>query len=422
MPTAPNHSATLALTRPAAHSGKQGDAPWRDPARYWPELTAATAHLETPLGAISAEALAANAFDMLDRAAGTPIRVASKSVRVRAVLDAVLALPGYHGVLAYTLPEALWLAEAGIQDVVVGYPSVDRAALARLARDEILASRVTVMIDDTRQLDLIDSVVTPSKRQAIRVCLELDASFQAPVLGHLGVRRSPVHEPEQARALAETIVSRPGFTLAGMMAYEAQIAGVVNKGPGKLAVRTMQKASASELAERRGKAVAAVRDIAELEFVNGGGTGSLESTHADPSVTEIAAGSGLFGPHLFDGYWQFTPAPAAAFALSVVRRPTPGIATLLGGGWIASGPPAPDRLPQVAWPDGLRMLPREAAGEVQTPVTGPAARDLAIGDRVWLRHTKAGELSEHLDAFAVVQGGVVVAELPTYRGEGKTFL
>jgi D-serine deaminase-like pyridoxal phosphate-dependent protein len=404
---------TLALKRPA-------EAPWRDPARYWPALTAATSELDPPFGAISAEALAANAFDMLDRAAGTPIRVASKSVRVRGVLDAVLALPGYQGVLAYTLPEALWLAEQGIQDVVVGYPSVDRSAIARLATDETLASRVTVMIDDVAQLDLIDAVTPPGKRNAIRVAIELDASFRAPVLGHLGVRRSPVHEPAQARALAEVIVSRSGFTLVGMMGYEAQIAGVVNKG--KPIVRTMQKASAAELAERRGAAVALVREVAELEFVNGGGTGSLETTHADPSVTEIAAGSGLFGPHLFDGYWQFTPAPAAAFALSVVRRPTPDIATLLGGGWIASGPPAVDRLPQVAWPQGLRMLPREAAGEVQTPVTGPAARGLAIGDRVWLRHTKAGELSEHLDSFAVVQGGAIIAELPTYRGEGKTFL
>ena len=402
---------TLTLTRPA-------DAPWQRPGEYWPVLTAATAHLDTPLGVIDAAALAANAFDMLDRAQGTPIRVASKSVRVKGVLDAVLSLPGFHGVLAYTLPEALWLAEQGIQDVVVGYPSADRAAIARLAKDGSLASRVTVMIDDVAQLDLIDAVAP--QHGTIRVCLELDASFRAPLLGHLGVRRSPVHEPAQARALAEAIVKRPGFTLVGMMAYEAQIAGVVNKG--KPVVKAMQRASTRELAERRGEAVAAVRAIAELEFVNGGGTGSLESTHADPSVTEIAAGSGLFGPHLFDGYWQFTPAPAAAFALSVVRRPTPDIATLLGGGWIASGPPAADRLPKPAWPEGLRMLPREAAGEVQTPVTGPAARDLAIGDRVWLRHTKAGELSEHLNAFAVVEGGKVVAELPTYRGEGQAFL
>lgn len=413
-------SATLSLTR-------QDAAPWLEPQSYWPALTAATAHLETPLGAISAAALAANAFDMLDRAGGTPIRVASKSVRVRGVLDAVLALPGYRGILAYSLPEALWLAadsdgSAGHQDVVVGYPSVDRAAIERLARDAELASRVTVMIDDLAQLDLIDAVVEPGKRATIRVCLELDASFRAPVLGHLGVRRSPVHEVAEARTLAEAIVARPGFALVGMMAYEAQIAGVGNKGVKNLAVRGMQKASAAELVERRGAAVAAVRDIAELEFVNGGGTGSIETTHTDPSVTEIAAGSGLFGPHLFDNYWQFTPAPAAAFALSVARRPTPEIATLLGGGWIASGPPAADRLPQLAWPEGLRMLPREGAGEVQTPVTGPAARALAIGDRVWLRHTKAGELSEHLDAFAVVQDGAVVAELPTYRGEGNVFL
>ena len=407
-------TATLALTRPAS-------AQWRDdPAAYWGALGAATADLDTPLGAISLEALSANAFDLLDRAQGTPIRVASKSVRVRGVLDAVLALPGYHGILAYTLPEALWLAEQGHQDVVVGYPSADRAAIARLAADEKLAARVTVMIDDVAQLDLIDAVVAPAKRTTIRVCLELDASFHAPVLGHLGVRRSPVHEPHQARALAEVIVGRAGFSLVGMMAYEAQIAGVTNRG--KPIVQAMQRASVKELAQRRGAAVALVREVAPLEFVNGGGTGSLETTHADESITEVAAGSGLFGPHLFDGYWQFTPAPALAFALSVVRRPTPDIATLLGGGWIASGPSQPDRLPQLAWPTGLKMLPREGAGEVQTPVTGHAARAMKVGDRVWLRHTKAGEASEHLNAFAVVQDGAVVAELPTYRGEGRAFL
>jgi D-serine deaminase-like pyridoxal phosphate-dependent protein len=278
------------------------------------------------------------------------------------------------------------------------------------------------MVDSIEQLDFIDSVVAPAGRTALRVCLELDASLDAPVLGHLGVRRSPVHSVSDAAALAATIVARPGFRLVGIMAYEAQVAGQVNRGAGRVHIRAMQKASIRELAERRGAAVAAVRQLADLEFVNGGGTGSLESTHADPSVTEIAAGSGLFGPHLFDGYVQFRPAPAASFALSVVRRPTPEIATILGGGWIASGPPGPDRLPQIVWPEGLRMLPREMAGEVQTPVEGPAARDLRVGDRVWFRHTKAGEISEHLDAFAVVENGRVVEELPTYRGEGKVFL
>jgi len=400
---------------------RQRYAPWDDPEDWWPALTAATYDLDAPVGVLAVEALASNAFDLLDRAQGLPIRVASKSVRVRGVLDAVLALPGYRGILAYTLAEALWLAETH-DDVVVGYPTADRGALARLAGDEQLASRVTLMIDDVAQLDLVDAVAAPARRAVIRVALELDASYRSRALGHVGVRRSPVFTPAAAESLAEAVIARRGFRLVGMMAYEAQIAGVTNAGPRKAAIRAMQRASARELADRRAEAVRRVRGVAELEFVNGGGTGSIESTHADSSVTEVAAGSGLFGPHLFDGYTRFQPAPAAAFALDIVRRPADDIATLLGGGWIASGPPGPDRLPQVVWPQGLKMLAREAAGEVQTPLRGKAARDLQVGDRVWLRHTKAGELSEHLDAFALVDGGALVGELPTYRGEGKVFL
>jgi D-serine deaminase-like pyridoxal phosphate-dependent protein len=399
----------------------QNDRPWRTPAEWWPRLASATDGAEPPFGVISVEALAANAFDMLGRAQGTPIRVASKSVRVRGVLDAVLALPGFRGILAYTLPEALWLAETH-DDVVVGYPTANRTAIAQLAADEKLAARVTLMVDSLAHLDVIDAVVPPARRAVIRLCLELDASYRNPLLGHVGVRRSPVHEAADAAVLAAEIVKRPGFALVGMMAYEAQIAGVGNRGLGKVAIRAMQRASAAELRERRGAAVAAVRAITELEFVNGGGTGSLESTHADPAVTEIAAGSGLFGPLLFDGYEHFRPAPAASFALSVVRRPTPDIATVLGGGWIASGPPGQDRLPRPAWPAGLSMLPREEAGEVQTPLRGDAARSLAVGDRVFFRHVKAGEVSEHLDEFLLVEDGRVQGRIPTYRGEGKVFL
>ena len=391
----------------------------------------ATAELDPPYGVISLDALAHNAFDMLDRAAGTPIRVASKSVRVRGIIDAVLALPGYAGVLAYTLPEANWLATASadgpaIDDVVVAYPTADRGALRQLGRSPELARRVTIMIDSVEQLDFVDAAIPPGQRASIRVCLEIDASWDSKIFGHLGVRRSPVHSVADARALAETIVARPGFTLVGMMGYEAQIAGLVNQPAGNplrgAAVKWVQKRSAAELAERRGLAVASVRQIADLEFVNGGGTGSIESTTAEEAVTEVAAGSGLFGPHLFDNYAHFHPAPAASFALSVVRKPQPDLAVLLGGGWIASGPTAADRTPKLAWPEGLKLLPLEMAGEVQSPVSGTAAPGLTVGDRVWLRHTKAGEISEHLDEFAIVSGGAVVDTVPTYRGLGKVFL
>lgn len=395
--------------------------PWENAAAWWGALDAATRHLPAPVTTLELGALAANAADLARRAGGMPIRVASKSVRVRGALDAVLALPGFRGILAYTLAEALWLAETH-DDVVVGYPTADREAIARLAADETLARRVTLMVDDVAHLDLIDAVAPPRGRAVIRVALELDASYRSRLLGHVGVRRSPVFDPRDAQRLAEAITLRRGFALVGMMAYEAQIAGVTNAGAGRAAIRLMQRASAREIAARRGEAVALVREIADLEFVNGGGTGSLESTRLDASVTELAAGSGLLGPHLFDGYTAFHPAPAAAFALDVVRRPAPDIATLLGGGWIASGPPGADRLPRVAWPVGLAMLPREAAGEVQTPLQGQAARTLRVGDRVWLRHTKSGEIAEHANTMTLVRDDVVVGEWPTYRGEGKVFL
>ncbi|MCS5715309.1 alanine racemase [Herbiconiux sp. CPCC 205716] len=407
--------------------------PWRDVQRYWRGLTAATADRQPPVAVIGLAALRHNAQSMLQRAGGTPIRVASKSIRVRAVQDAVLALPGYAGILAYTLPEALWLAARRpdeVPDIVVGYPTADPDAIRALAADERAAAGITLMVDSTAHLDLIDAAIAPDARPSIRVAIELDAAFTAPGLGRLGVWRSPIATADEARALAEEIARRPGFALVGMMAYESQIAGVGNRPrgglPGRLVtgrvIDWMQRHSATELAERRGAAVAAVRAVAPLEFVNGGGTGSLESTSADPSVTEIAAGSGLFGGHLFDTYSHFTPAPAAAFALPVVRKPRRDMATLLGGGWVASGPPAPDRLPEVVWPRGTRMQAREMAGEVQTPLSGRTAAALAVGDRVWLRHTKSGELAEHVNGFVVIDDGEMVDEVPSYRGEGQAFL
>jgi len=156
--------------------------------------------------------------------------VASTSVRSQPVLRRVLAPPGFAGVLAYSLAEALWPADGDgpvSDDVVVAYPSVDRHALRQLLADEAGAARVTIMVDSTDHLDLVDAVVPPGRRPTVRVRLDVDASFRT-VGGrlHVGVRRSPVHEPTQAVALARAVVGRPGFRLVGLMTYEAQIAGV----------------------------------------------------------------------------------------------------------------------------------------------------------------------------------------------------
>jgi D-serine deaminase-like pyridoxal phosphate-dependent protein len=389
-------------------------------------LEQATAGLEAPFALVDLDAIEANAADMLRRAGGTPIRLASKSIRCRGLLERLLAEhDGFRGVLAFTLPEALWLAEQGAEDLVVAYPTADRAALRRLAGSE--ASRqVTVMVDSAEQLALIEAAVGGTG-DPVRVCIEVDAGWW-PLGGRLkiGAKRSPVRTPEQAAAVAREVGARPGLQLDGLMAYESQIAGVGDRPPGRplmgLALRAVQRASGRELAERRAAVVSAVRGVAPLRFVNGGGTGSIERTAAEPAVTEIAAGSGLYAPTLFDTYTAFTPRPAALFALPVVRRPGTGVVTALGGGYPASGAAGRDRLPRPHLPRGLRLDRTEGAGEVQTPLLGQAADRLAVGERVWMRHAKAGELCERFDRLYVLAGERIVDELPTYRGEGRTFL
>jgi D-serine deaminase-like pyridoxal phosphate-dependent protein len=393
-------------------------------------LDTATKGLDAPLAVVDLDAFDANAADLVRRAGGRPIRVASKSIRVRYLLERVLAMPGFTGVMAYSLREALWLTArwrdtplAGT-DILVAYPTTDHAALRELAADAHAQRMISIIADSPAHLDLVDSALG-ADHPAIRICLELDASWR-PLPGiHVGTRRSPVRTPRQAVRLTAEIVRRPGFSLVGLMAYEGQIAGLGDAPPGHplrgSIVHWMQRKSGPELIKRRTAVVAAVQDVAPLEFVNGGGTGSIELTSADPSVTEIAAGSGLLAPGLFDGYRNFSPRPAALFALPVVRRPGPGIATLFAGGYIASGTATPDRQPVPYLPAGLKLLGFEGAGEVQTPVTGKAADTLKLGDRVWMRHAKAGELAERFQEYHLVREDRIEKTVPTYRGEGVNF-
>ncbi|MEU6659323.1 amino acid deaminase/aldolase [Streptomyces sp. NPDC046821] len=394
-----------------------------DRARY----DRATAHLDAPVAIVDLDAFDANADDLVRRAAGKPIRVASKSVRCRALLERVLARPGFAGIMSFTLAESLWLARSGFEDVLLAYPSTDRAGFAELAHDPKLAAAVTVMVDDPAQLRLVDDA-RDGGQEEIRVCLELDTSWQ--VLGgrvRVGARRSPLHSPAQVADMARAVARRPGFRLVGVMAYEGHVAGVGDSIAGRpvrsRAIRLMQAAARKELAVRRAEVVRAVRTVVpDLEFVNGGGTGSVQHTAAERAVTEIAAGSGLYVPRLFDNYTSFTGRPAALFAHPVVRRPGVGVVTVLGGGYPASGVAGPDRLPVPYLPEGLRYDPQEGPGEVQTPLLGAPADDLLIGDKVWFRHAKAGELCERFDVLRLVEGDKVTASVPTYRGEGYTFL
>ncbi len=393
------------------------------------QLERATAHLDPPFAVVDLAAFDANAHDLVRRANGVPIRVVSKSLRCRHLIERALARPGYRGIMSYSLAEALWLHASGMtEDLLVAYPTADRAALRALAADDAARQHITVTIDSAGHLDFIDAALG-ADRPAIRVCLDLDMSWRplpcGPVV-QVGTWRSPLRTPAEAALFAETVVCRPGFSLVGVLGYEGQIAGLGDSPPGRPVrariVRAMQARSAAELRQRRAEAVRRIRALAPLEFVNGGGTGSLESTAADKSVTELAAGSGLVGPTLFDAYRSFQPKPALQFALPVVRRPSPGVATLFSGGYVASGSGTPDRLPAPFRPAGLRLTRVEGAGEVQTPVVGAAAAELSVGDRVWMRHAKGGELAERLTEYHLIDpADGTLRSVPTYRGEGQCF-
>jgi D-serine deaminase-like pyridoxal phosphate-dependent protein len=390
--------------------------------RTYEELESIFAGIDAPFALVDLDAMWSNGREMLARAQGTPIRVASKSVRCRSLLAAMLERPGFRGLMTFTLRESLWLHSHGFDDLLLAYPAADRGALAELG--ELDSERPPIlMVDSIEQLDYIESATGPDG-SPIRVSIELDVGWW-PLGGRLkvGAKRSPIRTPDQARALAREIAARPRFELAALMGYEAHIAGLGDHPLGKRLqaplIRLMKRRSAAEIAERRAAVVAAVREVSPVPIVNGGGTGSVHFTRREPVITEITAGSGFFASTLFDRYADFKLTPAAMFAMPVVRRPSGGVATLLGGGYHASGAAGLDRLPAPYLPRGLRLDPQEGAGEVQTPVLGAAAASLRIGDRVYLRHAKAGELCERFDRLYLVSGGAIVDEVPTYRGEGR---
>jgi D-serine deaminase-like pyridoxal phosphate-dependent protein len=396
--------------------------------RLWSRLDAAVSALPeppgTPIAVVDLDAFDANADDLVRRAGGKPIRVASKSLRVPALIERALARDGFAGVLAFTLAEALWLHETGISDdIVVAYPTVDAAALEQLTSSPSAAAAITLMVDDPVHLDLVDATRS-SLAVPVRIALDLDAGLR---LGgqHIGPKRSPLFDTQDVVAMARKVADRDGFRLVGVMTYEGQVAGVQDDVPDQrtksLLVRRLKQASMAQLAVRRREIADALAQVTELEFWNGGGSGSVEATAADGAVTEIAAGSGLLVPGIFDHYASFDPRPAAFFGLRVTRKPTPAMATVHGGGLIASGATGEDRSP-IPWaPPGLHLTGLEGAGEVQTPLTGHPAALLQIGDLVWFRHAKSGELFEHVRDVHLVRGEEVTDVVPSYRGSDRAF-
>lgn len=361
----------------------------------------------------------------------TPLRVATKSIRVPALIRRVLQQEGTRGLMCFDVDEAVMLAKEGFDDLLVAYPTLQKKkldALAELTRD---GRNVSLAIDSEDAARAMDRAGTEHGVK-LRAVLCLDMALEK--IGgrvHLGVRRSPLRTPEQTLGLARIVREMRGVTVHGLLAYEAQVAGMGDDNPfdarANRVKRWIRTASARDVKARR----VAIKEAFEREgftlaLVNGGGTGSLDSTTPESGVTEVAAGSGFFKPHLFDYYrapYMRELEPAAFFAVEVVRRPSPSIVTCGGGGYVASGSASADKAPLPWLPSGLRLLPMEMAGEVQTPLDASASSSaLGLGDLVVFRHAKAGELMERFREVVLLQNAKIADRVPTYRGLGACFM
>ena len=386
-----------------------------------------------PLVVVDLDAFDRNLDRMLAllRPRATWLRLASKSVRVPALLRRALTrgAPLTRGLMCFAVDEAELLAGLGFDDLLVAYPTLQARHLSTLARLTRQGKNVSLVVDSHNGIDALDRA---GRSEGVRlkgvICTDMALTpFGGRVF--LGVRRSPLRSAAQVLAFAREMKTREGIVVHGLLGYEAQVAGLGDdnrlapaQNPAK---RWIRRASARNAAARRGQMVEALRDEFDLAFVNGGGTGSLDSTPEDRAVTEVTAGSGLFVPHLFDHFasaYMKSLEPACFFALEIVRRPSPQHVTCAGGGYVASGPAGIDKLPLPWWPAGLSLLPMEGAGEVQTPLRVPRGLELALGDAVLFRHAKAGEIMERTHEVLLVSGDRVVDRVPTYRGLGKSFL
>lgn len=345
------------------------------------------------------------------------VRIASKSVRVPALLKRTLRRgPPIQGLMTYSAEETAWLSDLGFDDFLLAYPTVQRSDLQAIEEVIRPGKTLRIVVDCNEHLSPLIAL-GQKLRSPIRVMIDMDASLK--VFGlHLGVQRSPVRSVEDFKALLKKIKSHPELQFDGILSYEAQVAGLTDQNPFTKFLNPIAKWIRATSMKKLKKERKLLSEISEPALFNAGGTGSLNWTAKEPWINELTAGSALYSPHLFDYYSNIRFEPSCYFALQAVRTPTAEIATCQGGGYIASGRSGKDRLP-LPVQAGALLTPDEGAGEVQTPVKdlGP----IQIGDPVFFRHAKAGELMEHFNEVHLVSQGKIIGSEKTYRGEGKCF-
>lgn len=379
--------------------------------------------LKAPFLFLDIQSVERNIENLKKRSGHLKIRIASKSIRCTHVLDYLVKHPSgiFEGIMCFYPDEALMLMKKGFKNLLIAYPYVREATLSELV-NEINDEEVYFMVDHQQQLEKLNELAQKTNKK-LKICLDVDLSVRLPAV-YFGVYRSSINSLEKAKSLVDSLDKYENLSLKSVMGYEAQFAGVGDANPFQkilnFPVKLLQKYTWSTVVRRRVAIVDYIKSKGiKLDFVNGGGTGSLHLTKTDPSVTELAAGSGIYAPGLFDYYSSFHLKPAMGFALEVTRNPSEGVYTMAGGGYIASGALSGDKHPKPWNVNEMKMIKEEGFGEVQTPFHALNKTD--IGDLKFFRHAKAGELCERFNSIWIINGNDL-KEVPTYRGEGFCYV
>lgn len=365
------------------------------------------------------------------------LRLATKSIRSLDILNYIKKnSPNYIGLMSYSAEESVYLLQNGFDNILCAYPTLDTQSIKQTFQYTDRGATMIWMVDKPEHLKLLNQLAA-SHDQIISVCLDINMSMPLPKL-YFGTKRSSLLSKKDLKQLLKQIKSSKNIKVTALMGYEAQIAGLPEQLPGKTllapAIRVLKKRSQKQVSQRRGSLVQWLNKKGiNLEIVNGGGSGSMDYTSSQPEVTEITVGSAYYKPAYFDYMDSMQPFKAAAgFVLPITRQPEKGVVTCHGGGFIASGAVGSDKAPVIEYPPGLTIRADEGFGEVQTPLDiNPKIINKdsipQIGDGVWCRHAKAGELCEHFNELVCYRqnqpltDGSGIVTMITYRGEGKCF-
>jgi D-serine deaminase-like pyridoxal phosphate-dependent protein len=355
------------------------------------------------------------------------IRLATKSIRVPALIRRALDANGlFQGLMCYSAEEIGFLSKQGFNDFLLAYPTLQNSDLKTLQAVHEEGKKICVVVDCVSHLQALSKFFV-DKNNPLRLIVDVDASLR--LLGgliHIGVRRSPIRNPDQVIEFVKEINKFSGLRFAGLMVYEAQVAGLGDRNPVKKLLNPLmsfiRKISMNHVEKLRQElAIKLQSSKITFEIFNGGGTGSFNFAVQEPALTEVTAGSALFSSSLFDYYSNIRFEPSCYFVLQAVRSSDPQYMTCQGGGYIASGEPGCDRLPAPVWPAQSCLSTIEGAGEVQTPILGKNVHETELGGPVVFRHAKAGELAERFNEYLLVSRGKIIGREKTYRGHGLSF-